>query len=514
MLVSRLAATSAAVAATSKRTEKRSLLAATITDLVPGEIEAGIGFLVGAPRQGRVGIGWATLQRAITTAADEPSITIRDLDQLIDQVAATSGAGSSQARVDQIIALLERATADEVPFIRHVLIGDLRQGALAGVVTDAVAAAAGVKAPLLRRAVMLCGDLGVGARVALTEGTPGLERIDLVVGRPIQPMLASTASDPATAVADLGESLIEWKLDGARIQVHRSGDDIRIFTRNLNDVTSRLPEVVAIVRRFDCESVVLDGEVLGLAHDEGPGAFQDTMSRFGSATETSPTAGSDDVAASTLRPYFFDLLFRDGDSLLDQPLRSRHDQLRAVVGDHHIPAIITADPDAAAAHLDAALAARHEGVMIKGIDSTYDAGRRGKAWRKIKPVHTLDLIVIGAEWGHGRRRGWLSNLHLGALGDDGQPVMVGKTFKGLTDELLAWQTAALLERETRRSDSGLTVYVRPGLVIEIAVDGAQASTRYPGGVALRFARVKRYRPDRDPDTADTIHAVRALLPVH
>ena len=368
--------------------------------------------------------------------------------------------------------------------------------------TDAVARAAGVPVAVVRRAAMLGGDLGEIAAVALTDGRPGLEAIGLTVGRAVQPMLASTADGIGTALGDEPAS-VEWKLDGARIQVHRAGDDVRVFTRNLNEVTERLPEVVAIVRSLPVDRLVLDGEVLSLGGDgERPRAFQDTMRRF----------GRDDASTSAfgLQPFFFDVLHAGGHDLVDAPLTDRLAVLDEAAPGLRIPGIVTTDAAEAAAFLDEALAAGHEGVMVKDAASPYQAGRRGKQWRKVKPVHTLDLVVLAAEWGHGRRRGWLSNLHLGARGDDGGFVMVGKTFKGLTDAVLAWQTDELLARELGRE--GIVVHVRPELVVEIGLDGVQRSTRYPGGVALRFARVRRYRPDKAAADADRIEAVQALLP--
>ncbi|MEM7338167.1 MAG: ATP-dependent DNA ligase [Actinomycetota bacterium] len=511
MLLVRLAETSATVAATSKRTEKTTALADLIADLPPDDIEPAVAFMVGAPRQGAIGVGWATVGRIDLPPASEPSITVGELDAALDELLVTTGDGSVGDRRAILEALLGRATAVEQEFVARLLIGDLRQGALAGVVTDAVAKAAGVTQTLMRRAVMLRGDLPAAAAVALTAGADGLAAIDLDVGRPIQPMLASTAASATDALEAMGEAQVEWKLDGARIQVHRNGNDVGLYTRNLNDVTDRLPHVVEWARALPGTSAVLDGEVLGYFdrgddgdHTESPNAFQDTMAVFSADTPLVPAEG--------LRPFFFDVMFIDGESLIDRPLRERSDRLEALVGDRQIPRIVTDDPSAAEAHLAAALDQGHEGVMVKSLDGRYEAGRRGKGWRKVKPVHTLDLVILGAEWGHGRRQGWLSNLHLGARDpSSGEFVMVGKTFKGLTDELLRWQTDAFLARKSGESATGHTVWVRPELVVEIALDGAQRSTRYPGGVALRFARVKGYRPDRDPSTADTLDAVRALL---
>jgi DNA ligase-1 len=394
-----------------------------------------------------------------------------------------------------------RATPAEAEFLRDLLTGGLRQGALAGVMADAVARAADVPATGVRRAAMLTGDLGRIATAVLTDGSTALDRIGLEVGRGVQPMLAASAPDVAGALAETGEASVEWKLDGARIQVHRRGDDVTVYTRNLNDVTVRLPDLVEWVRARPARAFVLDGEAIGVDDDARPRAFQETMSTFSrERSQPEPERG--------LGAYFFDVLHVDGDDLIDRPLRERLAVLDHVVGDRSIPRLVTAAHDVAADLLDEALAAGHEGVMVKAIDSTYAAGRRGGAWRKVKPVRTLDLVVLAAEWGHGRRQGWLSNLHLGAVGPEGTFVMVGKTFKGLTDALLRWQTDALLAREIGRD--GIAVHVRPELVVEIALDGVQASTRYPGGVALRFARVRRYRDDKLATDADPIEAVQAL----
>jgi DNA ligase-1 len=433
---------------------------------------------------------------------------VLELDQLLDRLVATSGPGSNRARAELLTGFLTRATEPEHDFVRRILIGDLRQGALQGVVTEAVALAAGVKSAALRRAVMLQGDLGRAARIALTQGESGLAAVTLEVGRPIHPMLASTAPDVAAAVAAVGLAQVEWKLDGARIQLHVDGDGVALYTRNLNPVTDRLPHVVAWARSLPCRSAILDGEVLGFFEGDeasSPQPFQATMSTFS-------TQAPEEAAASLIRPYFFDLMALDGRSLIDEPLRERSAALEQLVGPLRIPAVVTDSVDQAAAHLAAALDNGHEGVMVKSIDGRYEAGRRGKSWLKVKPVHTLDLVVLGAEWGHGRRRGWLSNLHLGARDPaSGELVMVGKTFKGLTDELLAWQTEQFLARKVGEDATGHTVFVAPELVVEIALDGAQRSPRYPGGVALRFARVKGYRPDKSASEADTIDAVRALL---
>jgi DNA ligase-1 len=506
MLLAEVVATSEAVASTRSRNAKIEALASLLARCSPQEIGTVVGFLVGEPRQGRVGIGWATLAAVrdeVDGGAAEPSISVGDLDHAIDVVEATTGTGSVAARRGALGELFVRATPAEKDFIVRLLTGELRQGALAGLMYDAIARAANVPADGVRRAAMLGGDLLDTARRAITGGEAALAAVQLEVLRPVLPMLAASAPDVATALAETGPASVEWKLDGARIQVHRSGDEVRVYTRNLNDVTARLPEVVAAARTFAAREFVLDGEAIGVDDAAKPHRFQDTMSRF----------GRDDAAshAMALSAFFFDVLHVDGTDVLEEPLFERVKVLDDVVGPYRVPAIQTDDAQAAAAFLDEALATGHEGVMVKALNARYDAGRRGGVWRKVKPVRTLDLVVLGAEWGHGRRRGWLSNLHLGARDpESGGFVMVGKTFKGLTDELLTWQTEqlqAIAERE-----EGITVFVRPELVVEIALDGVQSSTRYAGGVALRFARVRGYRPDKSPADADTIDAVRALLP--
>jgi DNA ligase-1 len=502
MLLADLVATSAAVAATRSRTAKVAALADLLRHAGPEEAATTVGFLVGEVRQGRIGIGWAQLRDLEVAPVSEPTLSVADVDAALTTLAATTGAGSVAARRGVLDELFRRATADEADLLRRLMLGEMRQGALAGLMADAVARAADVPVALVRRAAMLSGDLGTTAAAALASGAQALEAVGLTVGRPVLPMLAATAADVAEALGHTGAASVEWKLDGARVQVHRDGERVGIFTRNLNDVTHRLPGVVKVALALPCASAVLDGEVVGVDDDARPQAFQHTMSAFG--REDAVGAGEGLVVA------FFDLLHLDGADLLDEPLAARRDRLDALVGERAVPRIVTTDPATAQTFLDDALDRGQEGVMVKALDSTYDAGRRGGSWRKVKPVRTLDLVVLAAEWGHGRRQGWLSNLHLGARDPEGGFVMVGKTFKGLTDELLTWQTAALLEREVERR--GIEVHVRPELVVEIALDGVQTSTRYPGGVALRFARVRGYRPDKDPADADTIETVRQLLP--
>lgn len=505
MLLADLVATSAAVGATSARNAKRDALAALLRRLGADEIVPAVGFLTGEPRQGRIGVGWRTLAGVSAPPAAAATLAVLDVDRAIDQLSATAGAGSAAQRTALLDDLLGRATEAERTFLRQLLGGELRQGALAGVMTDAVAVASEVPATVVRRGVMLGGRLDEVAAVALSEGRPGLERIGLEVGRPLQPMLASTAASAGEALADLGEAAVEWKLDGIRVQVHRSGSDVAVFTRNLNDITGRSPDVVAAALALPATELVLDGEALVLDPATGrPLAFQD------SAAEISAEGGR----GASVTPWFFDLLHLDGHDLLDRPLRERRALLEQLAGARTIPGRITSSPDEAEGVLADALAAGHEGVVVKGAGSPYEAGRRGKAWRKVKPVHTLDLVVLAAEWGHGRRTGWLSNLHLGARAPDGSFVMVGKTFKGLTDELLRWQTERFLGLAVREEPWGGpqtgVVHLRPEQVVEIALDGVQRSTRYPGGVALRFARVVRYRPDKAPDQADLLATVQAL----
>jgi DNA ligase-1 len=516
VLFAEVVASSAAVAATRSRTAKVTALADLLGRLETEEVEPAVGFLTGEPRQGRIGIGWATLAAVEATPAATPTLTVHDIDAVVVAVARTSGAGSEAARRSQLAAVLARATAAEAEFVRRLFTGELRQGALDGLMLDAIARASEIDLVLVRRAAMRSGDLGATARLALAGGRPALEAVRFEVLRPVLPMLAGSSESVAAALDSTGPASVEWKLDGARVQVHRSGSEVRIFTRNLNEVTARLPEVVALVLGFPASELVLDGEAIGVSDDDRPHRFQDTMSRFGRDHDRGD--GHDGTGGDrALRAYFFDCLRADGVDLLDEPLSVRREVLARVAPGCVVPAVVTHDPAAAEAFLAESLASGHEGVMVKALASPYEAGRRGAAWRKVKPVRTLDLVVLAAEWGHGRRRGWLSNLHLGARAvetDESGPaagfVMVGKTFKGLTHALLTWQTERLQEIVT--STDGHVVFVRPELVVEIALDGVQASKRYPGGVALRFARVRGYRPDKAPADADTIDAVRALLP--
>ena len=500
MLLADVVELSAALARESGRTAKRDAVAALLVQATLPELAVVLGLLRGEPHQGRVGVGWRTLAALDVAHAAESTLEVADVDRLVDALAVEAGDGSAARRVALLTDVFGRATEPEADYLWRVFGGEVRHGALDGVLTDAVAAAEGVPPAGLRRAAMFLGDLAAAAVVARNGGAAALAAVGLTPGRPVQPMLAAPAADVAEALGD-GPSSVEWKLDGARIQAHRTGDDVRLVTRNLNDVTARLGDVVAVVRQLPVESCVLDGEVLGVDDDGRPGAFQDTMSSF-----------SADASRPGLRVWFFDLLYLDGRSLVDEPLAVRRELLEHVVGALAVPALCTTDIAEATAFADAVVAAGHEGVVVKDLASPYEAGRRGSAWRKVKPVHTVDLVVLAAEWGHGRRRGWLSNLHLAARHpDDGSFVMVGKTFKGMTDELLAWQTETLSARAVERPAWGVTV--APELVVEVALDGVQRSRRYAGGVALRFARLRRYRDDKAAHDADDLDALRRLLPV-
>ncbi|MEP7112880.1 MAG: ATP-dependent DNA ligase [Ilumatobacteraceae bacterium] len=489
MLYGDLVATSQRVAATSKRSEKIAALAELLKAIPPDEIEAAIGLLIGDPRQGRLGVGWVTISNLQAEPARESSLTIHDVDDILTRVAAFEGAGSQGDRLAVMRSLWSASTEPEQNHLHLVLTGELRQGANAGVVADAVGKASGHPIAAVRRAAMLLGDLGRTAQRALTGQSLDVGLTPLTA---VQPMLAGTSASVTDALAELGLASVEWKLDGIRVQAHKRGDDVRLFSRGLNDITAGLPGVVDLVRRVPAKSAVLDGEALGIDEDGQPLIFQDTMSGLASTSA-----------------YFFDVLHVDDSSLIDDPLRTRRSVLEGLLPfGSRLPSIVTADAAEAEAFAANAVATGHEGVMVKAIDSLYEAGRRGTGWRKVKPVHTLDLVVLAAEWGHGRRVGWLSNLHLGARGVDGF-VMVGKTFKGMTDDLLRWQTEELQCRAI--ATEGHTVHVRPELVVEIALDGVQRSTRYPGGVALRFARVRRYRPDKAAHQADTIERVQGML---
>ena len=496
VLFADLAAVSAAVKETRSRKRKAELLGEALAHLGTGEVEPGVAYLSGELTQRRTGVGWAAL-RDLPASAAAPTLTVADVDSVLERIAALQGPGSQAARREAVTALFAQATEPEQHLLRGLISGEIRQGALAGVMADAVAKATGIPRAKVDRANMLRGDARVVAEAALTGGEAGLDEFRLEVGRPLSPMLASPAASLDEAWAKVGEGAVDWKIDGARIQIHRDGDDVAVFSRSLDDLTARLPEVVAATKQLSARQAVLDGEAIALRSDGRPEPFQVTSSRIAS--------GSPGIDA-----VLFDVLHLDGEDLLDAPLAHRADALeQAVPDDLRVPRVITGDQEEAQAHFDAAITAGHEGVVVKSLDTPYAAGRRGAGWLKVKPRHTLDLVILAAEWGHGRRQGWLSNLHLGARATDGDGfVMLGKTFKGLTDEMLAWQTERLLELKTEQK--GIAVFVRPELVVEIAFDGVQTSPRYPGGVALRFARVLRYREDKTAAEADDLAAVLAL----
>jgi ATP-dependent DNA ligase I len=496
MLLADLVAVSEAVSATSARGGKVEALAAALRLASPEEAAIAVAFLSGELRQRQIGVGWAAV-RELPPPAQAPSLSVGEVDAAFAAIGVLGGPGSQGARRAALAALFGRATEPEQRFVRALLSGGIRQGALEGVMAEAAARAAGVPPTALRRALMLRGDLGLVAAAALGGGVEALGAFHLEVGRPVRPMLASPATDIAAAITKLSPAAVEWKLDGMRIQVHRDGADVGVYSRTLDDITARVPEIVAAARALPIRSAVLDGEAIALRDDDRPHPFQVSASR-----------------AIPLSARFFDVLHTDGADLLDEPGAARAEALVATVPEGlRVPRAVVADAGAAGVVLEQSLAMGHEGVIVKSLDAPYAAGRRGAGWLKVKPVHTLDLVVLAAEWGHGRRRGWLSNLHLGARHDSqpGEFVMLGKTFKGLTDAMLAWQTARLLEL-AREDRADWVVHVRPELVVEVAFDGIQTSTRYPGGVALRFARVLRHRPDKRAEEADTLAAVLAVRP--
>jgi len=511
MLLNDLVQTSRTVAATSGRRAKIQALADLLARATAADIAIAIAFLSGSTRQSKLGVGFATLHAARPDqAAPTPTLDLVTVDTMLDALTRTTGAGSADAKKRSLRDLLTRATRDEQDFLFRLLIGELRQGALEGLMTEAVARALGIPVDPLRRAAMLAGDLGTVAHAVRVDGAPGLDNFKIQLFRPIQPMLAQAADDVADALARLGPAggAFEYKLDGARIQVHKSGDEVRVFSRLLNDVTPAVPEVVETIRNLPVRELILDGEAIALRQGGAPHPFQVTMRRFGRRLDVDRQR-----VELPLSCFFFDVLHTDGTALLDQPYTRRADVLAGMVpAEYRVPRIVTADVQAAAAFFDRAIAAGHEGLMAKALDAGYDAGARGAAWLKVKPAHTLDLVVLAAEWGHGRRQGWLSNLHLGARdAERGGFVMLGKTFKGMTDEMLAWQTGRLQALATGTEEAGHVVIVRPELVVEVAFNGIQTSSHYPGGLALRFARVVRYREDKSPQDADTITTVRGLL---
>jgi DNA ligase 1 len=456
--------------------------------------------------QEKLGVGWATLSAAAgASATDRSDVTLAEVDAALTAVAAAGGKGSAAAKQAALAALVSRVSEEEGRFLFGLIMGELRQGALEGLVVEAVARAAGIPAPEVRRAAMMAGDLPQVAGAALREGSAGLARFAVQLFRPVQPMLAGSAETEAEALAELGEAAVEWKLDGARVQIHKSGDLVRVYSRRLNDVSPAVPEVLDAVRSLPARELILEGEAIALRGDGTPHPFQTTMTRFGRRLDVERVRES-----VPLTLFVFDLLYHDGVSLIDEPLARRSAGLAALLPPELVvPRVVTSSPEEARDFLAQALARGHEGVMVKALDSPYEAGRRGRRWLKVKSVRTLDLVVLAAEWGHGRRRGWLSNLHLGARDHEGTGfVMLGKTFKGMTDEMLAWQTTRLQELETARD--GHTVYVRPELVVEVAFNDLQSSPQYPGGLALRFARVKGYRPDKTAADADTLATLQEI----
>jgi ATP-dependent DNA ligase I len=541
VLLAELALTSEAVAATSRRSVKIDEIAALLRTASPAEVPAVVAFLSGELLQRQIGVGYAALADLLAepaTGLTVPTLTVAETDAVFSEVGAVTGAGTQAGRRRLLADLFGRATTSERGFLTRLLSGELHQGALEGVMIEAVARAAGVPADEVRRAYLLGGSLPAVAAAALTAASqagpaaiappsgpagrePGamaasaaLAAFGLEVGRPLRPMLASTATSVAAALERISPAALEWKIDGIRVQVHRSGPAVRVFTRTLDDITARVPEIAEAVLALGARTLVLDGEAVALRPDGRPRPFQVTASRAGSQADAGRQR-----AEIPLTPFFFDLLHLDGTDLIDEPDGERHALLaRVLPAGLVIPRLVTADPAEAEAFYADAVSRGHEGVVVKSPAARYAAGRRGSEWLKVKPRHTLDLVILAAEWGHGRRRGWLSNLHLGARDPaTGGLVMLGKTFKGLTDDMLTWQTTRLLElaepaaRPARDPQAAYgVVRVRPELVVEVAFDGVQASPRYPGGLALRFARVLRYRPDKTAAEADTIDAVRAL----
>jgi len=507
VLLAELAEVSRAVGATPARLSKIEALASALRDASADEVPVVVAYLSGELPQRQIGVGWAALREA-PPPAGAPSLTVHDVDEAFSRIGAVTGKGSAGERRLLIGELFRTATRDEQYFLVRLLSGELRQGALDGVMTEAVARAADVPVAQVRRAVMLRGSLPAVAGAALSGGSAALAGFGLQVGQPLKPMLAASEPSIEAALAKIGgRAAVEWKLDGIRVQAHVSGDgdgdkNVRLFSRTLDDITARLPEVAAALAALPVRDAVFDGELIALRPDGRPYPFQDTAARA-----ASETAAENPVPLSA---FLFDVLHLDGADVIDLPDEQRHEALaRVVPAGMLMPRLVTDDPDEATAFFTDSIAHGHEGVVVKALTAPYAAGRRGAGWIKVKPRHTLDLVILAVEWGHGRRKGWLSNLHLGARDPrTGGWVMLGKTFKGLTDEMLTWQTQRLLELEDHRDS--WTVYVRPELVAEIAFDGVQRSPRYPGGVALRFARVLRYREDKPAADADTIDTVRAL----
>lgn len=505
MLLANLVQTSRRIAGTPKRLEKLDLISGLLKQLNPDEIETAVAFLSGVTRQGRTGTGYATLRDAQSAPAREPGLQILEVDRVLEEVAAVQGRGSEQRKRQLLNALFKRATEDEQQFLMGLLLGEIRQGALEGLMVEALAKASGISPERIRRAAMMAGNAAGIARAVLTDGEAGLSQFDIQLFRPVQPMLAQSAEDVSQALADIPDAALEYKLDGARVQVHKSGDEVVVFSRSMNDVSPAVPEVVESVRALPAKDLILDGEVLSLDSEGRPQPFQVTMRRFGRKLDIDRM-----LTELPMTPFWFDLLYLNGAPILDEAESRRFHALSDLApASTLVPRVVTSSADRAEDFLHEALAGGHEGIMAKAIDAPYAAGARGRNWLKIKKPRTLDLVILAAEWGNGRRRGWLSNLHLGARDTEkGGFQMLGKTFKGLTDEMLAWQTQELLKLEIGRDS--YTVYVEPKIVVEIAFNEIQVSPRYKSGLALRFARVKRYRSDKTAAEADTFETVQKL----
>jgi DNA ligase-1 len=511
-LLAVVAETSRRVAATSSRLEKTRELAECLRRVEPEEIPIAIAYLSGETRQGKVGVSYASLRDASVSPAAQPMLELRDVDRAFAELMQTKGKGASAARAERLRALFARATAEEHDFLVRLVVGELRQGALRGLMMDAIASAAHIGVAEVRRAAMSAGGLAEVARAALTEGASGLARFSIRLMQPVLPMLSQSAESTDEALEQLGTAAFEWKLDGARVQIHKRGAEVRVYTRNLNEVTDRVPEIVEVVLRSPRSELILDGEAIALRPDGSPLSFQLTMRRFGRKLQVD--AMRQELPLSV---FFFDCLLVENEALIDHSADARFAALeRAVPAETIIPRVVTAQARVALDFFEAALARGHEGVVAKALDAPYEAGRRGAGWIKVKRANTLDLVVLAAEWGHGRRNRWLSNLHLGARDPQtGGFVMLGKTFKGLTDEMLEWQTAEFQRRRitgdgSEPGNSGWVVPLKPEIVVEIAFNEIQESSQYPAGLALRFARVKGYRLDKRPEEADTIETVRRI----
>ncbi len=507
ILVTNLVKVSEKVASTSSKKEKVSLLAKFLKLAGGKEITLTAAYLSGRIPQGRLGIGWATLQESLEGLIEKTrSLSLMEIDQFFEQISRERGTGSPQRKLKLLHNLFSGIKKQERDFLIRLIMGEIRQGALEGLLLEALAEVSFIPAERVRLGLMFSGDIGEVARATLEEGMAGLSRFQPTLFHPISPMLANPAEGEAEALERFGEAGWEYKIDGARIQIHKEGEEIRIFTRHLKEVTESVPELVRLARRFSLEKAIFEGEAIALREDGNPLPFQITMRRFGRIQEVERMEKE-----IPIRAYFFDLLYLDGQPLFETPYRERFDLLAdRIPSEYLIPQKVTGDEKVVQDFLQRSLDAGHEGLMAKGLESPYIAGHRGFHWLKIKPAQTLDLVVLAAEWGHGRRKGWLSNLHLGARDpESGQWVMLGKTFKGMTDEMLRWQTERLLQLEVGRDE--WTVYVKPELVVEVAFNDLQESLRYPGGLALRFARVKRYRGDKSSLEADTIQKIRAIF---